>query len=160
VSLHWDLSTWLRYPCHEVITSHLAISVSFFFWMLSLFDVRSKAELPYWAMVPDLLYSHMALGLFPFDPRGWLIFPARFQYLIGTCCQSRVIQNSYAGLPLMVLTFAKSSNRAALRKKKPCRQRNHICGSTPGSLRNERGIWSWLTGSLIPSLGKGTPREH
>jgi len=64
----------------------------------------------------------------------------------------------------MMLTISKSSNRAALGKKKKepkhRRQRNHICGSTPGSMRNERGIDSWLTGSIIPSLGKGTPREY
>jgi len=34
-----------------------------------LFDIRSEAELPYWAMVSDLIYSHVALRLLPFDPR-------------------------------------------------------------------------------------------
>jgi len=159
VSLHWDLSTWLRYPCHGVITSHLAISVSFFFWMLSLFDVRSKAELPYWAMVSDLLYSHMALGSFPFDPRGWLIFPARLpvldRYMLSEQSYTELIcwPSSDGAYLCQVL------KQGSTWEKKPCRLRNHICGSTPGSLRNERGIWSWLTGSLIPRLGKGTPES-
>lgn len=162
MSLHWDLSTWLRYPCHEVITSHLAISVSFFFWMLSLFDVRSKAELPYWAMVSDLIYSHVALGLLPFDPRVWLIFPARLPVL------DRIVLHAVRAelYRIHMLAFLwwclplPSPQTGQRLEKNHCRQRNHICGSTPGSLRNERGIWSWLTGSLIPRLGKGTPREH
>lgn len=46
-----------------------------------LFEIRSKAELPYWAMVSDLIYSHVALGLLPFDPRGLLIFLERLPVL-------------------------------------------------------------------------------
>lgn len=162
MSLHWDLSTWFRYLCHEVITRYLAISVLCFFWMLMLFDIKSKAELPYWAMVSHLIYSHVALGLLPFDPRGWLIFPARLPVL------DRIVLHAVRAELHRIHMLASSDGaylcqvlkQGSAWKKKHCRLRNHICGSTPGSLRNERGIWSWLTGSLIPRLGKGTPREH
>ena len=162
MSLHWDLSTWLRYPCHGVITRHLAISLLFFFSMLLLFDVRSKDELPYWVMVSDLIYSHVALRLLPFDPRGWLIFPARLPVLdriVLHAVRAELYRIHMLAFLWQCLPLTSPQTGQRLQKKKTLQAINHISGSTPGSLRNERGIWSWLTGSLVPRLGKGTPES-